>query len=432
MAMAGIYGYTGLGAGFGGFGMGTSSLGGFGGFSPIKAFAQQANAQNSPMQMYQMTQILQMLIGALQQLSQGYAQMMGGGQNVNRIGQAGNAGAAGNAGNAGAAGNAGVANPSYPGSSAYGGNAGATAGTGAAVGSEAAGGAGVAGGAAEGRAPGVSDPGFAAWAADPKSVGSQERTRISQLDDKQRAILHVWGIQAGSSGKNDGGVLFNILNNPQDFKPEEVKFAREAYNYDMQHYGGVTGKGIDQAFFGLYKDMTGEDISQRYANRPLQFAQGPVDMNNRLTGNNGLGEFDNAVIRLWGHDRLDNGQNDGSIVQFSLENGQSMDSDVVAKQRTNVEALLAADEADGGRDGSSLARAFTDSMDRIYLGGPGANVDKTLAESGLNRTTVGSVLDRIKDTPFPGIPPGIDITNTANIGKCPFFKGGMGQVKING
>ena len=401
MAMAGIYGYTGLGAGFGGFGMGAPSLGGFGGFGQSGAFSPvQANSQNSPMQMYQMTQILQMLIGALQQLSQGYAQMMGGGQPVHRVGQAGGAGAAGGAGGAYGAGanrGAGGSLPGAPGT----------------------------------RAPGVSDPGFAAWAADPKSIGSAERTRISQLDDKQRAILHVWGMQAGSSGKNDGGVIFNILNSPQDFKPEEVAFAREAYNYDMQHYGGVTGKGIDQAFFGLYKDMTGEDISQRYNNRPLTFAQGPVDMNNRVTGNNGLGEFDNAVIRMWGHDRLDNGQNDGSIVQFSLQNARSMDADLVGKQRGNIEALLAADEADGGRDGSSLARAFQDSMDRIYLGGPGANVDKTLAQSGLNRPTVGSVLDRIKDTPFPGIPPGIDITNTANIGKCPFFKGGMGQVKIN-
>ncbi len=423
MAMAGIYGYTGFG-GFGGFGMNAPSLGGFAGFNQPAFSPLQANAQNSPMQMYQMTQILQMLMGALQQLSQGYAQMMGGGQAVNRVGQAGGAGGAGDSGAAGGTGAAGGA-----GGAGGTGRAGAAGGAGGGYGSGGGGGVGTQPPAT--RPPGVSDPGFAAWAADPKSVGSAERTRISQLDDKQRAILHVWGMQTGSSGKNDGGVIFNILNSPQDFKPEEVAFAREAYNYDMQHYGGVTGKGIDQAFFGLYKDMTGEDVSQRYNNRPLTFAQGPVDMNNRVTGNNGLSQFDNAVIRMWGHDRLDNGQNDGSIVQFSLQNAQSMDADLVGKQRGNIEALLAADEADGGRDGSALARAFQDSMDRIYLGGPGANVDKTLAESGINRTTVGSVLDRIKDTPFPGIPPGIDITNTANIGKCPFFKGGMGQVKIN-
>jgi hypothetical protein len=200
----------------------------------------------------------------------------------------------------------------------------------------------------------------------------------------------------------------------------------------MNTYGGITGKALDKEFFNLYQGMTGKDISQRYANRPVQFATGPVNLNNRTTGQNGLSQFDNAVIRLWGHDRLDNGANDGSIVQFTLGAGKSMDSDLVQNQRGNLEALLAADEADGGRDGSALERSFVDSLDRIYLGGPGANVDKTLAESGINRTTVGSVLDRIKNTPFPGVPPGVDITNMQNIGKCPFFKGGVtGQVSIN-
>lgn len=254
------------------------------------------------------------------------------------------------------------------------------------------------------------------------------------MTDAQRALMHVWGIQTGSEGKNNGGVYFNILNNPEQFKPEEVKLAQNLYNQEMQQYGGVNGKALDQAFFGLYKDMTGVDLSQRYANRPVEFATGPVNMNNRITGQNGLSEMDNAVIRFWGHDRLDNGLNDGSIVQFELgAQGQTLDSDLIGKQRGNVEALLASDIADDGvRNGSALESSFIDSLDRIYLGGPGASAETTMARAGIDKTTVGSIVDQIKNQPIPGIPPGIDITNMANIGKCPFFKGGVtGQVSIN-
>lgn len=254
------------------------------------------------------------------------------------------------------------------------------------------------------------------------------------MNDSQRAALHVWGIQAGSAGKNNGGVYFNVLNNPEQFKPEEVALVRRLYAEEMATYGGITGKALDREFFNLYKDMTGKDISARYANRPIEFATGPVNLDNRTTGNNGLSQFDNAVIRFWGHDRLDNGQNDGSIVQFSLNSqGRTMDSDIVANQRGNVEALLASDAADDGvRNGSALENSFIDSLDRIYLGGPGANVQQTMARAGIDSVSVGSIVDQIRNQPIPGIPPGIDITNMANIGKCPFFKGGVtGQVSIN-
>lgn len=279
--------------------------------------------------------------------------------------------------------------------------------------------------------PPVADPRFTQWATDPSKVGSAERAQISKLDDTQRGVLHLWGIQVTSAGKNDGGIYFNVLNNPENFKPAEVALIRDLYQKEMQMFGGVTGKLLDQQFFGLYQGMTGKDISQRYGNTPVTFAQGPVNMDNRLNGQNGLGSFDNAVIRLWGHDRLDNGANDGSIVQFTLDASKSMDTDLAQKQRFDLEALLAADAADGVRDGSSLESSFIDSLDRIYLGGPGANVDRTLARSGINRVTVGSILDGIKNTPFPGVPPGVDITNIANIGKCPVLGSAVTQQGIN-
>jgi len=410
---------NGLGGGFGfGFGFG---LGAVPAFQPQPSlFPPNFNAPaQGPGQLQQLVQMLQQLIVAVQQLQGGYRGMMG------RDGQR-------------QPGFGGYQGPSQPGvGNGYSGQPGNVR-----PGQGNAGGAGGAGGAQElprmGAVPGPrpvrdTDPGFQAWVDNPRALGQQERTRISQLDEGQRAALHLWGIQAGSEGKNNGGVYFNVLNNPNQFKPAEVELVRRLYDQEMQMYGGVTGRLLDREFFGLYEGMTGKDISGRYANRPLEFANGPVNMENRTTGRNGLGEYDNLVIRLWGHDRWDNGANDGSIVEFTARNERSLDADIANRQRGNLNALLAADYADDGRrDGSALERAFVDSMDRIYLGGPGADANKTMGEAGLNQVNVGSVLDRIRDRPMPGIPPGIDITNMANIGKCPFFKGavGGGQIRI--
>jgi hypothetical protein len=253
-------------------------------------------------------------------------------------------------------------------------------------------------------------------------LSKDERTNLSGLNDKGRAALHLWGIQVTSAGKNDGGIYFNVLNNPENFQPAEVALVKEMYNQEMAMFGGVTGKLLDQHFFGVYKQQTGKDISGRYGNTPVQFAQGPVNMDNRLTGNNGLSGFDNTVIRLWGHDSLDNGAMDGSVTEFTLNSQFALDKTNGTKGsvgRGGVEALLAADLADGVRDGNALESSFIDSLDRIYHGGPGASVNTTMARAGLNQTGVNNIIAQWKENPPPGIPPGVDITNIQNIGKCP-------------
>ena len=253
-------------------------------------------------------------------------------------------------------------------------------------------------------------------------AGRAERGNVSGLNDKGRAALHLWGIQTTSAGKNNGGIYFNVLNNPENFKPAEVELVREMYNQEMAMFGGVTGKLLDQHFFGVYKHMTGKDISGRYNNRPMEFAQGPVNMDNRLTGNNGLSSFDNTVIRLWGHDTLDNGAMDGSVTEMTLGSQFALDKLDGSKgslNRSEVETLLAADLADGVRDGSSLESSFIDSLDRIYFGGPGASANNTMARAGINQTGVNNIIQQWSQNPPPGIPPGVDITDIKNIGKCP-------------
>lgn len=282
------------------------------------------------------------------------------------------------------------------------------------------------------------DPRFANWTQqvqnnNSRSVSNAERTDVSQLNDDGRAVLHLWGRQITAGGKQDGSIYFNVLNDTTGaFTPAEHALVQRLYNQEMQQFGGITGKALDQNFFGLMGQMTGEDLSGKYANSPVNFSNGrPVDLSNQALKNNGLGDFANGVLRLWGHDRLDNGGNDGSILQFTLGNANAFDKDL---DKGMVQGLLAADAADGKVDGSSLARAFSQTLDQVYLGGQSGSTQQTLAQSGINQTQVGGILDRIKNMPIAGIPPGVDITNISNIGKCPAFSQAVnpGQQKING
>lgn len=270
-------------------------------------------------------------------------------------------------------------------------------------------------------------------------LNKTERTNLSGLNDSERGALHLWGIQVTSEGKNNGGIYFNVLENPDNFQKAEVDLVRNLYNQEMAMFGGVTGKLLDQHFFNVYGKMTGKDISQRYGNRPLEFAKGPVDMDKRISGNNGLSSFDNTVIRLWGHDGLDNGANDGSVAEYTLNSEfalDKVDGSRGAVSRTEVEALLAADLADGKRDGNALNSAFIDSLDRVYFGAEGASVDKTLGAAGINKTQANNIVSDWKKNPPPGIPPGVDITDTKNIHKCPVLgpmvtqQGGAGGIQF--
>ncbi|MBS2038999.1 hypothetical protein JST97_28715 [bacterium] len=274
------------------------------------------------------------------------------------------------------------------------------------------------------------DPRFANWAQqvtnnNSRSVSNAERTDISQLTDEGRAVLHLWGRQITAQGKQDGSIYFNVLNDTTGkFTPAEHQLVQRLYNQEMQQYGGITGKALDGNFFNLMGQMTGEDLSAKYANSPVNFSNGrEVDLSTQALQKNGLGDFANAVLRLWGHDRLDDGKNDGSILQFTLQNPNAFDKDL---DKNIVQSLAAADvAADGKVDGSSLARAFSQTLDQVYLGGRGGSVQDTLASANINQTQVGGILDRIKNMPIAGIPPGVDITNIANIGKCPVLGQGI-------
>ena len=215
---------------------------------------------------------------------------------------------------------------------------------------------------------------------DYRDMSKEQRRASSGMSDRERAVLHLWGIQMTSKGEQDGGVLMNVLQNPGQFQPAEVELARELQARDQAKYGGITGKALDEEFFGLYENMTGKDISGKYGQAPVKFAQGPVDMSARLNGQNGLNNFENQVLQLWGHSPLFNqGKIDGNILDYALNSQNTLESNL---NRADLQALKDADLAsDGVLNGDSLENAFLDTLDRLYLGGPGASSEKTMNDA---------------------------------------------------
>ncbi|HYV43984.1 MAG TPA: hypothetical protein VFA20_03940 [Myxococcaceae bacterium] len=364
-----------------------------------------------------LTQVVQQLATLLQGLGGGAAGgAAGGGLGGGAGGAAGGGlgggaeGAAGNAGNAGAAGNAGNAG------GAGGGGDGAIGGP-----------AGGYGQPAVGINPNVNY----------QQLSTQQRNQMSGMTEEQRAVLHLWGIQMGSSGHQDGGVYLNVLNNPQQFKPAEVAAAQKLAAQDMAQYGGYTGKSLDNAFFGVYQQLTGKDISQRYANSPINFAQGPVNMQNRQTGQNGLTNFDNEVMQLWGHSPLfTGGKIDGSILEYSLNSPNAMEANL---NKGDLQALEQMDMAsDGVLNGDSLEKNFVQVLDRMYLGGADASV-----QGGMNAALQEASARREGLLPPPapeaqGISPQAmqamqqAIQQGKGASSCPFLNGGGAALQANG
>lgn len=191
-----------------------------------------------------------------------------------------------------------------------------------------------------------------------------------------------------AAGLNDGGIYFNVLNNPANFSPAEVALVRGWYNDEMAEHGGVNGKSLDQHFFDATLLITDESLASRYSDSPAVYATGPIDPNTVVTGDNGLSSFDNAVIRLWVHDLFDNGAMDGSITKFTLLSPYALDAvdgTPGSLDPADVKALLAADLAAGAPDGTPLRLAFSDALDAVYFNEGGASISKLFSTVGIDQ-----------------------------------------------
>lgn len=280
---------------------------------------------------------------------------------------------------------------------------GAVGGAGGAAGGAggAAGGAGGAGGAYGGGAGGTTDPGGAGGSTDPGGAGGttpdvnrnidftklspEERSQLG-MTNEERAIDHLWGRQVISKGFQDGSIYNNVLNNPQKFTPTEVALVKQWAETEKQLYGGINGKELDKAFFGLMQKISPDadpNKIQQYLNAPMRFSDGSelniVSDLATLQKQTGLNADEQAALRLWGHEPLFNGgQIDGSILAYTIGNANSLDSDAQGKGGPGAsidgiaESMLKADLAsDGVRNGDSLKFGFGQVLDKIYLGGDG-------------------------------------------------------------
>jgi hypothetical protein len=179
----------------------------------------------------------------------------------------------------------------------------------------------------------------------------------------------------------------------------------------------------------VYRGLTGVDISSRYGNSPIHYARGPVNTQNRTTGANGLSNFENTVLQLWGHSPLFTGSVDGSILDYSLNSANRLE---VNLNNGDLQALKQADLAsDGVVNGDSLNNSMLDVLDHVYNGGPSASVGRTMNEAleEASQRRAG-LLPPPRQPAAQGINPLALNQLRAGGGYCPFLQGG-GLQQVN-
>ena len=210
------------------------------------------------------------------------------------------------------------------------------------------------------------------------TLSKAERSSMG-LSDRERAVVHLWGRQMMSAGEQDGGIYTNVLGadgSGADWgNKDEVALIQELRAQEQERFGADTGWLLDEAYFDIMKDKTGVDMSERYADRPVRNSKGPVNITNdikTLEERTGISGFEQGVIRLMGHDALMDGEFDGSVLEFTVGNANSLDSSKHSGGITNTidgtaEALLAEDKSDDGQvNGSSILNQTINTLDRLY------------------------------------------------------------------
>ncbi|MBX2860025.1 MAG: hypothetical protein KTR14_02240 [Vampirovibrio sp.] len=255
-----------------------------------------------------------------------------------------------------------------------------------------------------------------------RQLNTDERTAIG-LNDRDRAVLHLWGRQMIAKGHQDGGILAKVVSDAQAgggdgtviINQAELDLSNELIARDQQIYGGLTGKSLDQEFFQVFQKMHGVDISQRYGNTPVTFFDGnlpqlpegsAVDSDQweaQLQAQNGLNGLENSVLRMWGHEPLfTGGKIDGSAALMTLMNPNALDRGNTST--ASAEALLRADLVDDGvRNGSSLTNGFVDVLDKLYLNGAGTNTDKLRNDAVANAQSMGATMQQIQTNVTTGV-----------------------------
>lgn len=254
------------------------------------------------------------------------------------------------------------------------------------------------------------------------NLPEEQRAQFTHLNDNlsptdertAAAIIHLGGRAHISDAETASGVsptariYNNVLQSPQNFRPEEVKLIQgfaakekaETASLTPDGQGFVTGKYLDYAFIDQMGNRNGTSpqkmqeykaaVDARVAkitdpsnpNLPQIIADSKTTVNivsdiNTLQQRTGLTRSEQAAYRLAGHSVLfsQDGTVNADILGLSYQNANSLDNQGNAAnggQDVNIdpeiEALAAADQADDGQvNGSSLRRSEEEVMDKIYL-----------------------------------------------------------------
>jgi hypothetical protein len=152
------------------------------------------------------------------------------------------------------------------------------------------------------------------------------------------------------------------------------------------------------------------------ANRPTHFAgnqralfpqgAGSVDSDqwiNAISSQSGLNNFEQSVLRMWGHDPLfSDGKITGRVFAMTLVNPNSLDKGNINKQ--NAESLLKADMVDDGQNnGSVFVSSFSDVLMKLYFGAEGTNANKVQNQAVSTAQRNGRTMQQIQQDLSTGV-----------------------------
>ncbi len=272
--------------------------------------------------------------------------------------------------------------------------------------------------------PPVNPPGSTLEDFNYSTLTREQREQLTGFSDREIAIFHLWGRQMNTVGRQNGAIYNSVLDAIQNgtaadgsaFTAEERQLVQQLAAQEMQQFGGFTGRLLDEEFFKVFQKITGEDISQRFSSRPTHFAgeqralfpqgAGNVDSESwmqAISQQSGLNDFEQSVMRFWGHDPLfSQGKITGMILPMTLVNPNALDRGNINQQ--NAQALLEADLADDGvANGSSMARAFNSTLDKLYFGTPGTNVQQAQNQAQTIATQNGRSIQQIQQDMTVGV-----------------------------
>ena len=281
----------------------------------------------------------------------------------------------------------------------------------------------------------------------------KERTKAG-LNDRDRAVLHLGGrdlISRDPDAKEAQSIYFNVLGKDGTGdnwgNKAEVSLVKELKAKEEKEFGGVTGSLLHDELLGLHTRMTGDNVTDRYADREIRFASEGVDITSNvetLEKRHGMNRFEQGALRLYGHEPLlTGGKVNGQILAYTVGNDKALDGakysggnavDDVAK------SILEADMADGKLDGDALNESYLAALDKALLGkhtltaktlkekmvAKAQSVGRTAKEIGQSmgdgaKQAVSDAKSAIEDNPG-GLAAGLGAT-TAAMAICPYLGG---------